>query len=295
VIRAAIVDADVLKPIVEFFLNPWNAPIWIAIGALVFGGVWLYERRGALRTLAQARLQSVRARAAPTAPKADLAAPPYPPPLSTADVALIERVLDACSELLVEAVPLGLDDARVMLRAALANYLRDNDPKGRRVATLLADRHFHEAQDLAVAIAGDLTGVDAARAWLDASAVSAMNDARAAIIAAEKARELGDAHAVSLAWLGRLYLRRGRLGEAEAAFKGAEAAFSHDEKVKRAGIFAFRAEIAIKWGDRPSARSLLELALGAFSDAGNAGAEGASDVRARLAKLAGSSATGDEN
>ncbi|MBL8551816.1 MAG: hypothetical protein JNJ73_17650 [Hyphomonadaceae bacterium] len=264
-----------LKPIVDFFLNPWNAPIWLALAGLVAGALWLYERR--TRSLS---------------PQTPAPAAPPPPPLSTADAALIERVLAACAEQLGAAEPPGVDDGRAMLRAALGRFLRGGDLRGRRVATLLAERHTHAAQDLAFAIAEAAPNADA---WLDASAVAALNDARAAIVSGEKARALGARSAAALSWLGRLYLRRGRLGEAVSALEAADAALAHEEKLKRAGLLACLADVALKRGDRPAARAYLEAALANYADAGEAGAEGVQDARARLARLIGSSATGDEN
>jgi Tfp pilus assembly protein PilF len=264
--------------LIDYLLNIQNAPVWISAALVLAAAFWLVNKSFARAS----RKQEAQAK--------DLE------PLTTEQAALIERALAASAERLAPAAdnfqPTGAD-AKAMLRAALTNFLRSGDAKGRRVATLLAEKHTHEAQDLALAIASEIRGdgksaterARAAQAWIDAGAVAYLNDGKAAIAASERARDLGAVDVVSHTWLGCLYLRRGRLGEAEAAFRTAEAALGPEENVSRAALLGNLGSVALKRGDRPAARAQFEQALAIYREMGAWEHEWARYARANLAKL----------
>jgi tetratricopeptide (TPR) repeat protein len=257
-----------------------SAPVWIA-AALVFAATFAL----AYFLITRGRRDNRRSPESTTAS------------LSTEQVALIERALAACAPELASAMegvqPTGADP-RAMLRAALSYFLRMSDPRGRRVATLLAERHIDEARDLAAAMAGEIPirasagealRSRAANAWMNAGIVAYLNDVKAAIAACERARELGAADFLTQAWLGALYFRRGRLGEAEAAFNAAEALLGPEENVNRAALLGNLGDVALKRGDRPAARTLFERALAIYTEMGAWEHEWARHARASLAKL----------
>jgi tetratricopeptide (TPR) repeat protein len=260
----------VLRPLVDYFLDIANAPVWAGAAAIVAVTLWLvHEFISRLRT-------------GPSKAGASVLEP-----LTAEQAGLVERALAANAQRIAPepdaAQPAGAD-ARSMVRAALINYVKSGDPRARRVAAHLADGRTQEARDLAAAIASE---GKAARAWIDASAVAYLNDAKAAIAASERARDLGARDVVVNAWLGRLYLSRGRLAEAEAAFRAAETALGPREKASRAALLGNLGDVALKRGDLPAARVLLEQALALYSDMGAGGQELARRARDNLAKLDG--------
>jgi tetratricopeptide (TPR) repeat protein len=254
-----------LRPIVELAQNGTDAP-FRAAGEAALGSVFgLGAGKGPPPPTP------------PTAPPAPPAPRAPPPPLTPSQAALIERALSANAPALALPVP-GPPPAgpgpRDVLRASLTNFLQTEDPRGARVATLVAECCIQEAQDLAVVMAEELengvkrngvkTKPAAAKAWADAGAIAYLNHPKIALARFQKAHELGAEDVDTRIWLGTLYYRLGRVGEAEACYRGAEARAWPDDHGTRSVILCNLGCVAVTRGDLNAAdehfRGALKLA-----------------------------------
>ncbi|MBL8551817.1 MAG: tetratricopeptide repeat protein [Hyphomonadaceae bacterium] len=208
-------------------------------------------------------------------------APPPPPPaapepaaptLSAQETAFIERGLNANAAQLALPVP-GPPPAgpypKHMLRAALGRFLKGGDVRGPRVVELVAERCIQEAYDLAVVMAEDLEvrtkgnggAPVAARAWADAGAIAYINHPRICLARIQKAHELGADDVEMRLWLGTLYYRLGRIGEAESCYRGAESAAGQSDPEARAAAIANLGCVAVPKGDHAAAEAHFQNAL----------------------------------
>jgi tetratricopeptide (TPR) repeat protein len=195
-------------------------------------------------------------------------------PLTDAQAALIDRALAANAGSLALPVP-GPPPAgpgpKDVLRAALVRFLQNEDPRGARVAALVAEQCTQEAQDLAVVMAEDLENAakrngakarpGAARAWADAGAIAYLNHPKIALSRLQKAHELGADDVETRIWLGTLYYRLGRVGEAEASYRAAEQKAWPDDQETRAVILCNLGCVCVTRGDLAAADAHFQTAL----------------------------------